>query len=56
MAVIVVTWQPLLRQFTGGVVARDMQALSVHAMASPNSTQELYGRVLCGQEPNSYWI
>ena len=37
-------------------VARDMQALSVHAMASPNSTQELYGRVMCGQEPNSYWI
>lgn len=36
--------------------ARDMQALNVHAMGHPNSGLELYGRVLCGLDPNSMWF
>lgn len=32
---------------------RDMQALANHAIMSPRTTTELYGRVLCGLEPNS---
>jgi 3-hydroxy-9,10-secoandrosta-1,3,5(10)-triene-9,17-dione monooxygenase len=37
-------------------VARDMQALEVHGLASPNTVLELYGRILCGLEPNSNWV
>jgi len=32
---------------------RDIQALSNHAVMHPQTTTELYGRVLCGLEPNS---
>jgi len=32
---------------------RDMQALSNHAIMHPQTTMELYGRVLCGLEPNT---
>ena len=32
---------------------RDMQALANHAVMHPQTTTELYGRVLCGLEPNS---
>jgi 3-hydroxy-9,10-secoandrosta-1,3,5(10)-triene-9,17-dione monooxygenase len=32
---------------------RDMQALSNHAIMHPQTTIELYGRVLCGLEPNT---
>ena len=32
---------------------RDIQALSNHALMSPSTTTELYGRHLCGLEPNS---
>jgi len=32
---------------------RDMQALANHAIMHPQTTTELYGRVLCGLEPNS---
>src|SRR6185295_18500806 len=32
---------------------RDMQALSNHAIMHPQTTTELYGRVLCGLEPNT---
>ena len=32
---------------------RDMQALSNHAIMSPSATTELYGRHLCGLEPNT---
>ena len=34
-------------------VQRDIQALSNHAIMHPQTTTELYGRVLCGLEPNS---
>jgi alkylation response protein AidB-like acyl-CoA dehydrogenase len=32
---------------------RDIQALSNHAIMSPSTTTELYGRFLCGLEPNT---
>jgi alkylation response protein AidB-like acyl-CoA dehydrogenase len=32
---------------------RDIQALSNHAIMNPTTTTELYGRVLCGLEPNT---
>jgi hypothetical protein len=32
---------------------RDIQALSNHAIMSPSTTTELYGRHLCGLEPNT---
>jgi alkylation response protein AidB-like acyl-CoA dehydrogenase len=32
---------------------RDMQALANHAIMHPQTTVELYGRVLCGLEPNT---
>lgn len=32
---------------------RDIQALANHAIMNPQSTTELYGRILCGLEPNS---
>lgn len=32
---------------------RDIQALSNHAIMHPQTTVELYGRVLCGLEPNT---
>jgi alkylation response protein AidB-like acyl-CoA dehydrogenase len=32
---------------------RDIQALSNHAIMSPTTTTELYGRFLCGLEPNT---
>lgn len=37
-------------------VARDMQVISSHAMGNANATLELYGRVLCGLEPNSAFL
>jgi len=33
---------------------RDMQALANHAIMHPQTNFELYGRVLCGLEPNSF--
>jgi hypothetical protein len=32
---------------------RDMQALANHAILHPQTNTELYGRVLCGLEPNT---
>src|SRR5690606_26224085 len=32
---------------------RDVQALSNHAVMHPHTSTELYGRVLCGLEPNT---
>jgi len=37
-------------------IARDLQAVNLHALMNPNTNAELYGRVLCGQEPNSLYI
>jgi hypothetical protein len=32
---------------------RDIQALANHALMHPQTATELYGRVLCGLEPNT---
>jgi alkylation response protein AidB-like acyl-CoA dehydrogenase len=32
-------------------IIRDMQALSVHSLMLANTNAELYGRILCGQDP-----
>lgn len=32
---------------------RDINSLSLHALVQPTSSDELYGRMLCGLEPNS---
>jgi alkylation response protein AidB-like acyl-CoA dehydrogenase len=37
-------------------VLRDVQAVSLHALMHPNTNAELYGRVLCGLEPNTLYI
>jgi alkylation response protein AidB-like acyl-CoA dehydrogenase len=37
-------------------IARDVQAVSLHALMNPNTNAELYGRVLCGLEPNTLYI
>ena len=37
-------------------IQRDMQTLSLHAIMHPATNLELYGRVLCGLEPNTHYI
>ncbi|MEU8261682.1 acyl-CoA dehydrogenase family protein [Micromonospora sp. NPDC048999] len=37
-------------------IDRDVQALNMHALMHPNTNFELYGRVLCGLEPNTPYI
>lgn len=37
-------------------ISRDVQAVNLHALMHPNTNAELYGRVLCGLEPNSLYI
>jgi alkylation response protein AidB-like acyl-CoA dehydrogenase len=37
-------------------INRDIQAVSLHAGMHPNTNTELYGRVLCGLEPNTLYI
>ncbi|GII76269.1 acyl-CoA dehydrogenase [Sphaerisporangium rufum] len=37
-------------------IARDIQAVNLHALMHPNTNDELYGRVLCGLEPNTLYI
>lgn len=36
--------------------SRDIQAINLHALMHPNTNIELYGRVLCGLEPNTVYI
>jgi alkylation response protein AidB-like acyl-CoA dehydrogenase len=35
---------------------RDIQAINLHALMHPDTNAELYGRVLCGLEPNTLYI
>jgi alkylation response protein AidB-like acyl-CoA dehydrogenase len=35
---------------------RDLEALSLHGILNPKTNLELYGRVLCGLEPNTAWL
>lgn len=37
-------------------INRDIQAVNLHALMHPNTNAELYGRVLCGLEPNTLYI
>jgi alkylation response protein AidB-like acyl-CoA dehydrogenase len=37
-------------------IVRDVQAVNLHALMHPNTNAELYGRVLCGLEPNTLYI
>ncbi|MGC7096590.1 acyl-CoA dehydrogenase family protein [Amycolatopsis lurida] len=37
-------------------ISRDIQAVNLHALMHPNTNNELYGRVLCGLEPNTLYI
>lgn len=37
-------------------INRDIQAVNLHALMHPNTNAELYGRVLCGLEPNTTYI
>lgn len=37
-------------------IARDVHAVNMHALMHPDTNSELYGRVLCGLEPNTLYI
>ncbi len=37
-------------------IHRDVQSVNLHALMHPNTNFELYGRVLCGLEPNTLYI
>jgi alkylation response protein AidB-like acyl-CoA dehydrogenase len=37
-------------------IHRDVTALNLHALMHPDTNAELYGRVLCGLEPNTLYI
>jgi alkylation response protein AidB-like acyl-CoA dehydrogenase len=37
-------------------IRRDVRAVTLHALHLPTTTLELYGRVLCGLEPNTFFI
>lgn len=39
-----------------GRITRDMHAVNLHALMVPETNFELYGRVLCGLEPNTVYI
>lgn len=37
-------------------IERDIQAINLHALMHPDTNLELYGRILCGLEPNTLYI
>ncbi|BFV55587.1 acyl-CoA dehydrogenase family protein [Kitasatospora sp. CMC57] len=37
-------------------IERDVQTISLHGVLHPNTNLELYGRVLCGLEPNTHLL
>ncbi|MBB4918858.1 acyl-CoA dehydrogenase family protein [Streptosporangium saharense] len=37
-------------------IERDVQTLNLHAIMHPNTNLELYGRILCGLEPNTVYL
>jgi 3-hydroxy-9,10-secoandrosta-1,3,5(10)-triene-9,17-dione monooxygenase len=37
-------------------IERDVRTLNLHAVMHPNTNLELYGRILCGLEPNTHYI
>jgi len=44
------TDQPIQR------IARDVNAVTMHALMHPDTNDELYGRILCGLQPDSLYI
>ena len=56
----------LLAQVSGGTslyedvpvlrIQRDLNAVVIHALTNPDTNIELYGRTLCGQEPNTLYF
>ncbi|NML51009.1 acyl-CoA dehydrogenase [Streptomyces sp. R302] len=39
-----------------GRIVNDLHTFSLHAMMTPDVNAEIYGRVLCGLEPHTYYI
>ncbi|MGW4065066.1 acyl-CoA dehydrogenase family protein [Amycolatopsis sp. NPDC004747] len=37
-------------------IERDIQTVNLHAIMHPNTNLELYGRILCGLEPNTVYL
>jgi alkylation response protein AidB-like acyl-CoA dehydrogenase len=37
-------------------ISRDVRAICLHALMHPDTNLELYGRVLCGLEPNTFYL
>jgi alkylation response protein AidB-like acyl-CoA dehydrogenase len=37
-------------------IERDIQTLNLHALMHPDTNAELYGRILCGQQPNTNYL
>lgn len=37
-------------------IARDVQAVNLHALMNPDTNTELYGRILCGLEPDTLYL
>ncbi|MFJ9829542.1 acyl-CoA dehydrogenase family protein [Streptomyces sp. NPDC101160] len=37
-------------------IERDVQTINLHAILHPNTNLELYGRIICGQEPNTVYL
>ena len=37
-------------------IQRDVHAVNLHALMHPDTNLELYGRILCGLEPNTLYI
>lgn len=37
-------------------IRRDMHAMTLHALMHPDTNAELYGRILCGLEPNTHYL
>ncbi|GIH21890.1 acyl-CoA dehydrogenase [Acrocarpospora phusangensis] len=37
-------------------IQRDMQAVNLHALMHPDTNRELYGRILCGMPPNTFYL
>jgi alkylation response protein AidB-like acyl-CoA dehydrogenase len=37
-------------------IQRDVTAVNLHALMHPDTNDELYGRILCGQEPNTLYL
>jgi alkylation response protein AidB-like acyl-CoA dehydrogenase len=37
-------------------IARDIHAINLHALMHPDTNAELYGRIVCGLEPNTLYI